>query len=107
MAYVFPLVDRRGKDVYIVTVFRGSMVSILTKPEDSMTAAAKRKQAEQCLKELPMQKLEVALDFLRYLKEREQAEDMFRLQTTARGYEDWLSEENDIYDEVFARRKKK
>jgi nitrate reductase assembly molybdenum cofactor insertion protein NarJ len=68
-----------------------------------MTTLAKRKQAQRFLNELPDQKIEVALDFLSYLKEKQQAEDMFKMQMRSAAYKEWLSEENDIYDKVFSR----
>lgn len=67
-----------------------------------MTVLTKRKQAQKFLKELPDKKIEVAFDFLSYLKERQQAEDMFRMQMNSKAYREWVSEENDIYDKVFA-----
>lgn len=72
-----------------------------------MTTLAKRKQAEKLLKELPDQKIEVAFDFLSYLKERQLADDMFRMQMSSKAYQEWLSEENDIYDRIFHSKKPK
>jgi hypothetical protein len=60
-----------------------------------------RKKAEELLKQLPEKKLNVAFDFLNYLNERGEAEDILKLQMTSRGYQEWLGDENDIYDKVF------
>ncbi|OQA14442.1 MAG: hypothetical protein BWY64_03237 [bacterium ADurb.Bin363] len=46
-------------------------------------------------------KLHVLVHFASYLKEKEDVEEILRLQTSSTGYKEWLSTENDIYDEVF------
>ena len=46
-------------------------------------------------------KLNVLVHFANYLKEKEDVEEMLRLQTSSTGYKEWISAENDIYDEVF------
>ena len=62
-------------------------------------------EVRQCLVEIidsiPDDKLEVLLDFASYLKEKGQAEDFLSMQRGSKAYQDWLSSENDIYDEVF------
>ncbi len=72
-----------------------------------MSTLTLRKKAQRVLKQLPERKLDVAFDFLNYLQERNEAEEIFRLQMTSRGYQEWLSSENDIYDEIFAKDKPK
>jgi len=47
-------------------------------------------------------KLNMLVHFANYLKEKEDVEEMLRLQASSTGYTEWLSAENDIYDEVFS-----
>lgn len=60
-----------------------------------------RQQLEEILETLPENKLEAVLDFASYIKEAEQIEDFLKMQMGSSAYEDWLSSENDVYDEVF------
>lgn len=47
-------------------------------------------------------KLREVLDFAGYLRDREESEDILRMQMNSKAYLDWVSLENDIYDEVFS-----
>lgn len=62
-------------------------------------------EAEQRLEEvisvLPEIKLEEVIDFARYLRDREETKALLKTQISSRAYMDWVSSENNIYDEVF------
>lgn len=62
-------------------------------------------EAKQKLREiidaLPEDKLEEVIDFACYLRDKAEAVGFLRMQATSKAYLDWLSHENDIYDEVF------
>lgn len=60
-----------------------------------------RQRLEEAINMLPEGRLEVVLDFVSYLRDRGQTEDFLRMQMGSKAYRDWLSPENDIYDEVF------
>ena len=64
-----------------------------------------RRKAERVLKELPTQKLEIAVTFLEFLRERHEAEEQMRLQLSSNAYNNWVSDKDDIYDEVFGKLK--
>ncbi len=66
-----------------------------------MSIADNRKRLVEIIESLPENKLEVILDFAGYLKEKGESEDYFRLQRGSQAYQDWLSAENDVYDDVF------
>jgi hypothetical protein len=51
---------------------------------------------------LSEKKLAEVIDFATYLIEREEAKDVMRTQMASTTYQEWISSENDIYDEVFA-----
>lgn len=67
-----------------------------------MTNGAMRQEIDQLLDTLPDPKLAVVLDFVKYIAERETQAGWLTAQTQAGAYQEWTSEENDIYDEVFA-----
>ena len=56
---------------------------------------------EEIISVLPESKLKVLIHFASYLRDREEAEEFLRMQMSSKTYLDWLSSENDIYDEVF------
>jgi len=60
-----------------------------------------RQQLEEILETLPESKLEAVLDFASHIREAEQVEDFVKMQTGSSAYEDWLSADNDVYDEAF------
>jgi hypothetical protein len=61
---------------------------------------AKQKLGE-IIDALPEDKLEEVIDFACYLRDKAEAVEFLRMQATSKAYLDWLSHENDIYDEVF------
>lgn len=58
-------------------------------------------QFQEILTELPKSKLQTIFDFARYLRDRETSDELFTIQMRSHAYQEWLSVENDIYDEVF------
>ncbi|NQE45142.1 hypothetical protein C5S31_03845 [ANME-1 cluster archaeon GoMg2] len=66
-----------------------------------MQVLGTKQKLEEIISVLPESKLKAVIDFACYLRDREEAEELFRMQTGSKAYLDWLSPENDIYDEVF------
>ncbi len=66
-----------------------------------MSASEIKQHLVEIIDSIPENKLEALLDFASYLKEKSQAEDFLVMQRSSRAYQDWLSSENDIYDQVF------
>ena len=60
-----------------------------------------KQKLEEIISVLPENKLEEVIDFASYLRGREEAEELLRMQMSSKAYLDWSSPENDIYDEVF------
>lgn len=60
-----------------------------------------KRRLDEIVNSLPESKLELIIDFASYLKDKEEAEELWRMQMTSQAYSEWLSSENDIYDEVF------
>mgnify|MGYP001286589906 CR=1 FL=1 len=66
-----------------------------------MTTLEMKKQITSLLDSLTETKLAVILDFTQYLADRDTASDWLTTQMQSKAYQDWTSEENDIYDEVY------
>jgi len=66
-----------------------------------MHALEAKQKLEEIISVLPESKLKEVIDFACYLRDRDEAEDHFRMQMSSKAYLDWLSPENNIYDEVF------
>lgn len=66
-----------------------------------MQISEAKQKLDEIISALPERKLNEIIDFANYLKNREEMEELFRMQASSRTYMDWLSSENDIYDEVF------
>ncbi|MBC8527369.1 MAG: hypothetical protein ISS28_02620 [Candidatus Cloacimonetes bacterium] len=60
-----------------------------------------KQKLEEIVSMLPESKLKEVIDFASYLRDREEAKEFLRMQMSSKVYLDWLSPENDIYDEVF------
>ncbi|MDI6603424.1 MAG: hypothetical protein QME57_04975 [Patescibacteria group bacterium] len=60
-----------------------------------------KQKLEEIISVLSESKLKEVIDFASYLRDREEAEELLRMQVNSRTYLEWLSPENDIYDEVF------
>ena len=66
-----------------------------------MHALEAKQKLEEIISVLPESKLKEVIDFACYLRDRDEAEDHLRMQMSSKAYLDWLSPENNIYDEVF------
>ena len=66
-----------------------------------MQALEAKQKLEEIISLLPESKLKEVIDFACYLRDRDEAEDLLRMQMSSKAYLDWLSPENNIYDEVF------
>lgn len=66
-----------------------------------MQALEAKQKLEEIISVLPESKLKEVIDFACYLRDRDEAEDLLRMQMSSKAYLDWLSPENNIYDEVF------
>ena len=60
-----------------------------------------KQKPEEIVSVLPDNKLKKVIDFASYLGDREEAEELLKMQMNSEAYLDWLSPGNDIYDEVF------
>ena len=60
-----------------------------------------QQEFENIAKLLPENKLSVIIDFANYLKEKVEEETPIEIQRTSNAYQEWLSNENNIYDELF------
>lgn len=60
-----------------------------------------KQKLEEIISGLPESKLKEVIDFASYLRDREESRELLRMQMSSKTYLDWLSSENDIYDEVF------
>jgi hypothetical protein len=60
-----------------------------------------KQQFEEIVNALSESKLKVVIDFASYLRDREMSEELLRIQMNSTAYQDWISSDNDIYDEVF------
>ena len=66
-----------------------------------MQISEAKQKLDEIIKVLSESKLSEIIDFANYLKNKEEMGELFRMQASSRTYMDWLSSENDIYDEVF------
>ena len=60
-----------------------------------------KQKLEEIIKALSEDKLEEVIDFASYLRDKEEARELLKMQMSSKAYLDWLSPENDVYDEVF------
>ncbi len=60
-----------------------------------------KEKLEEIISVLSENRLKEVIDFANYLRTKEEVEELFGMQVSSKGYIDWLSSENDIYDEVF------
>ncbi len=67
-----------------------------------MTNFEMKEKIAELVDTLPDMKLAALLDFLEFLYVRETASDLLLMQVQSNTYQKWVSEENDIYDQVFA-----
>ncbi|MDH7485930.1 MAG: hypothetical protein QHJ81_06600 [Anaerolineae bacterium] len=67
-----------------------------------MSAVQLKHQITSFLDTLPEPKLIVVFDFVQFLAERESQAAWMSAQSQSAAYQEWVSSDNDIYDEVFA-----
>ncbi len=62
-----------------------------------------KKRISLLIDELPERKLEVLYELARFLQSQRsrESQELFRMQMSSNAYREWVSAENDIYDEVF------
>ena len=68
---------------------------------ENMSILEYQLEFENIAKLLPENKLSVIIDFANYLKEKVEEETPIEIQRTSNAYQEWLSNENNIYDELF------
>jgi len=66
-----------------------------------------KQKLEEIINLLPESKLKEVIDFAAYLREKEEAEEVLKMQMSSKAYMNWLGPKNDIYDEVFKNEAKK
>lgn len=66
-----------------------------------------KQKLEEIINLLPESKLKEVIDFAAYLREKEEAEEVLKMQMSSKAYMDWLGPKNGIYDEVFKNEAKK
>ncbi len=66
-----------------------------------MQISEAKQKLDEIIDVLPESKLNEIIDFANYLKNKEEMEELFRMQAGSKAYIDWLSSKNNIYDEVF------
>ncbi len=67
-----------------------------------MTVLEMKQQVYALIDTLPATTLTFILDLLQFLMERETATDFMEMQMQSDAYREWVGEENDVYDQVFA-----
>ena len=67
-----------------------------------MTITQMKYQITTLLDALPEPKLAAVFDFAQFLAERELQAGWLNAQSQSAVYQEWVSRDNDIYDEVFA-----
>jgi hypothetical protein len=66
-----------------------------------MQISEAKQRLDEIISVLSENKLKEVIDFAIYLRNKEETEELLRMQMTSKTYIDWLSSENDVYDEVF------
>lgn len=61
-----------------------------------------KQKLDEIISVLSENKLKEVIDFASYLRSKEETEELLEMQIGSKAYIDWLSSENDIYDEVFS-----
>jgi hypothetical protein len=74
-----------------------------------MSKTTFKKRISLLVDELPERKLEVLYELARFLQSRRsrESQELFRMQMSSAAYQEWVSAENDVYDEVFKNEIKK
>mgnify|MGYP001605193879 CR=1 FL=1 len=66
-----------------------------------MRTSEVKQKLDEIISVLSENRLKEMIDFASYLRSKEETEELFGMQMSSKAYIDWLSSENDIYDEVF------
>jgi len=68
-----------------------------------MSKTTLKKKISSLIDELPERKLEVLYELARFLQSQRsrESQELFRMQMSSNAYQEWVSAENDVYDEVF------
>lgn len=66
-----------------------------------MTPVDIKRKLNEIAEKLPENKLKALVDYAASLKEREEMDEFLKCQENSASYREWVSEENNIYDEVF------
>ena len=66
-----------------------------------MKISKAKQKLDEIISVLSENRLKEVIDFASYLKNKGDAEELFGMQISSNAYTDWLSTENNIYDEVF------
>ena len=66
-----------------------------------MKISKAKQKLDEIISVLSENRLKEVIDFASYLRSKEETEELFGMQISSKAYIDWLSSENNIYDEVF------
>ena len=66
-----------------------------------MRTSEVQQKLDEIISVLSENRLKEVIDFASYLRSKEETEELFGMQISSKAYIDWLSSENNIYDEVF------
>jgi len=66
-----------------------------------MRTSEVQQKLDEIISVLSENRLKEVIDFASYLRSKEETEELFGMQISSKTYIDWLSSENNIYDEVF------
>lgn len=66
-----------------------------------MRTSEVQQKLDEIISVLSENRLKEVIDFASYLRSKEETEELFGMEISSKSYIDWLSSENNIYDEVF------
>ncbi len=66
-----------------------------------MRISKAKQKLDEIIGVLSENKLKEVIDFASFLKSKKETEELFEMQIRSKAYINWLSSENDIYDEIF------
>ncbi len=66
-----------------------------------MRTSEVQQKLDEIISVLSENRLKEVIDFASYLRSKEETEELFGMEISSKPYIDWLSSENNIYDEVF------
>lgn len=81
-----------------IEVFKASM---MFKDVLKMRTSEEQQKLDEIISVLSENRLKEVIDFASYLRTKEETEERLGMQISSKGYIDWSSSENNIYDEVF------